>query len=327
MSSWYEKIETWFFVTIITALIWLYAEGQNVRPQDLNVAVKMVAAPGQDLLISPTGPLTVRVTVRCSQSQLNNLRDELRGPIDLELTASEDQPVVDVDLRERLSRAAQFANLGVPVTQVDPARVPVTVEEMVARPVEVKVSPPDGVELAGGVSVDPARAVVRLPERYAEGISGRAVTAELDGRALAGMEVDVPHSLTVPLTLPPGVPPTRATIDPAAVRVTFTIRKQTESYTLTNVPVMYTISPILTRRFDVTVAPEHLFVRDVKVSGPGDQIERLRSGDFRVTAELRLSADDLEKGIESVQPFIDLPAGVRLETPIQRVPITVRPRP
>ena len=60
------KIQTYFIVTIISSLIWLYAESENVKQQrPLEFNVHFVAPPGQLLAIDE--PIkSVSLTVRCA---------------------------------------------------------------------------------------------------------------------------------------------------------------------------------------------------------------------------------------------------------------------
>jgi hypothetical protein len=326
MSAIWEKLETWIFVTIITVLVWVYAENENVKQHELEVSLRPVAEGGKAVLIAPPEPRTVRMSIRCSQSQLQQLRTFARTPFDVPLTADPENPTQVIDVKTLLAGVEPFSDLGVNILDTDPARISYSVEALQTVGVEIRVVAPEGVQLAPGVSAEPTRAEVRLTQRYASLLATQKLEARLDMENLADYEENVPHSLDVPLSLPSSVPALRATIIPSTARVTFTIRKQTDTYMIDRVPVNLVVSPVLMQQFDVSVPPDQIFVRDVKVTGPSDMIRRIREGDVKVIAELRLSADNLEQRIESAVPYIDLPQGVTLTSQVPRINLTIRPR-
>ncbi len=327
MSTLWEKIETWLFVTIITALVWVYAENENVKQHELDVSIRPIAAAGQELQIVAAESVTkVKLSVRCSQSQLGQLKAFARSPFDIPLSADPENTTQVIDIKSRLLNVEPFSDLGVNILDAEPTKVSVSVEAIEAVTAEVRVVVPDDVQLAPGLTIEPARATVRLPHRFVSTLSTQKLEARLDSDSFQGLEDNVPQSLDVPLSVPPSIPALRATITPAAVRVTFTIRKQTDSYMIERVPVALVVSPILMQQWDITVSENQLFVSDVKVSGPSDAIRRIRNGDIKVLAEVRLSADNLDQRIESAVPYIDLPAGVTLDSTIPRINLSIKSR-
>lgn len=325
MNGIWEKIETWFFVSVVTLLVWVYAEGENVKQHEVGVTVK-AQAPGPDVFVSPADAVNVRLTVRCSQSQLTQLKAQADRAFEIPIAVDPDNVVQTVDVKPALERLDVFVNLGVNVVQTDPVKLSFNVEQLESVVAEVRVVAPEGVQLASGTTVEPARATVKLPRRFARLLGNQKLEARLDMDVLQSAEVNLPHTVDVPLTVPAAIPAVRATVTPATAKVGFTIRKQTDTLTIASVPVVVVMSPILLQRFDVTVSPEQLFVRDVMVSGPSDAIRKIRDGDEKVMAELRLSAAELEQGIDSAAAWIELPAGVSLLSPTPRVSLTVKPR-
>lgn len=322
----WERIETFIFVSIITALVWLYAEGENVRSHDLDVAVKPVAVAADDLMIAPSTPHKVRLTVRASQSQLTRLKELTREPLELAVQADPDNVVQTFDLKQWLSSSPTLLDAGVNLIDAEPQKLSLQIEAMDTVEADVRVISPPGVQLAPGVTVEPAKVRVRLPRRFVTGLATQGIEARPESSDFEGLEENVAHTIEAPLSLPPSLAAVKATIDRPMARVTFTIRKATDSHVVSAVPIYVVISPILLQRFDVTVPTEQLFVRDVKLSGPSDVIRRIREGRTPITAELRLSADDLERGVASAVPYIEVPPGVQIESTVPRIPITVKPR-
>src|SRR5690606_38624061 len=125
---------------------------------------------------------------------------------------------------------------------------------------------------APNVMIEPARADVKLPRRFARQLESQKLEARLDLENLSDSEDNIPRTLQVPVSVPASIPAMRATIVPATVNVTFTVRKQTDSHVLRSVPVMLVISPKLLETYDVKIAEDQLFVNDIKVTGPSDAI-------------------------------------------------------
>ena len=77
-----DKIETFCVVTLITCLVWLYAEGENLVQYSQPVRVRFVGPVGTDLAITPRELINVDITFRASKSQLADLNALVaKGPI------------------------------------------------------------------------------------------------------------------------------------------------------------------------------------------------------------------------------------------------------
>ncbi len=65
--TWGQRIRTWLVVTLITLLVWLYAEGEAVTTKTMKFSVKFLPPPN-----SAVDPVTQPVTVefRGSNGQL-----------------------------------------------------------------------------------------------------------------------------------------------------------------------------------------------------------------------------------------------------------------
>ena len=119
---------------------------------------------------------------------------------------------------------------------------------------------------------------------------------------------------------------TRRAIDPASVQVTVTIRKQTSRLKLPGVPILVTAPWAELKRFGVEIkSGQRVLSEDVEVSGPSDVIDRISSGQIKIWAELRLTVDDLESAITSKQLHLNVPPGVRIESAIPLVNLTITP--
>lgn len=333
-SSWWSKLQMYTIVTVITALIWLYAESENVKPYDpMPIGVQFVAPPGQNLVVDPASPQQVTIQVRCATSQYAALERLIRqGPVPLPVEEDPGRPLQVLVLRDRLA-ASPIGGLGVHIEGVRPETVEVYVEA--SRDVQMPVSPdalvPPDVQLAVPPMIDPPAATVRMPVSVAREVGDLRLEASLDPATLNGLAENVPHDVNVPLRLPQALrdrlrTPGAATITPSQVRATIAIRKKTDTLKLTSVPILLLGPWSELNRVSIAVESDQRVVsEEVRLTGPADVIDRIRKGEIKVWAELQLTADELESGITSKQLHIRVPAGVTVDSPIPQVNFTIAP--
>ncbi|MEX0886653.1 MAG: hypothetical protein WD009_09465 [Phycisphaeraceae bacterium] len=326
MSVTWEKIQTGLIVTVIAVLVWLYAEGQAVTEQPKQVELSFVSPGDRQLAISPER-VSVTATFSASASQMRRVEAVLRqGPLQVPVrlptgpTAYEQaMPIRDLLL------ATTLGQLGVNITDTAPLARTVRVEPLVTHeaPVRVEVEPGYHVQRP---RVEPRTARVTVPVSLADLAQRQAVVVPLTD--LGTFEVDAEQTLEVPLELPAvlrGRPWVR--LEPGSAHVTFTITRQTDTVTLTRVPIEISVSPVRLRDFEIDIADEDLVLHDVELSGPADVIERVRNKELGVWASLRPTLDELEAQVTSLQvELMNVPASVTVESTLPRVPVEVRRR-
>jgi len=321
MSPMLRKAQNIGLVTLIAALIWLYAEGQDVSDVTRQIAATFPERVGQNLVVSPVSgdqPIRVNATFKGAAAPLGQVQAGLGStasltlPVDPgELPNAPQGPLalapllaqVRVDPRDPASPT--IAELGVSVVDVDPADVLVRVIEMV--PVEVPVRfRPSGVQLGPSVRVEPAEVTVEAPreivEQYGEAPDSLVVEAVVRSEQLANMPEGVPQTMTLNLR-PAGVLADVQHVRLAArsADVTFTIERQKDSYVAPLVPVWLVAPPSELKRFIVDLDPQSQVLRDVTITGPRDLIDDLREagGGVRVIARFELTGDQLDRGVTS----------------------------
>lgn len=328
----WEKVQTYTIVTVIAALIWLYSESENVKLQKpLQFNIRFVAPPGQPLYIVPTATQQVLITASCATSQYAQLQRLQAKPIHLTVTDDPANSQQTVVLREKLIDSP-IGDLGVNLVDIQPRTLDLRVERLqqVTLPISTDSIVPPGIQMSTPPVVNPAEAVVSLPASIAARVRDVKFEAHVDPEATAQLNENVPHDLTVPLSLPPWIndqlraaPPT---ITPPTATVTITIRKQTDSVKLSGVPILLAAPWSEIRRFNVELEGNQRVLREeLQLAGPSDVIDSIRKGETRVWAELRLSAEELETRIASKQLFINVPSGVQVESTIPRASFTITP--
>lgn len=332
-----DKLETWLVVTLITVLVWLYAEGAIVErhPRE-TVTVEFVAAGGSSMRIEPEFAQTF-VTFRSSSPVYQRFQAATTNrPIEIEVEpgvgASAGLPQT-IDLRGRLE-ASLFNELGVAIDDIDPALVPVVAQRVVTRTVPLVVRDA-GLDLRNPPAVEPATVVISLPESQALELD--ALVA-LDPMAVAA-GVDLARAVqdNPPIAGQPQVstlaiePPTIAgrVVPVSALRITeadvsYTLANREGTLDLTSVPLRQ-VTP-LQFPFTIQVAGNAQVLDDVALRGPLDVLEQIESGEMAVWAELHFfDATALTAGEMTVPVVFRLPAGVTSET-LPQVNVTLTQR-
>jgi hypothetical protein len=310
------KIQTYVIVSLFAALIWLYAEGETVRTQQVELYLKFVPPPGKDLVIEGQDQ-RVAVTFRCSASRLSQVQAVVRDGISLEVVEALDGAAFqDVALAGRLANHPAITRLGATIVDVSPSRVRLRVEAIESHRMPVVGLVEGDVQLASLPVTDVSEAMVRMPASMARQIDPDArIEARVAIRDVPDIDVDVPYTIDVPLTLPESLRNRFVSVAPATAKVTFRIRDMREEHTIPIVPILVLGPPTELGRFAVVLDEDNRVLRDVQVVGPSDVIDRISRRQAEVYAELRLTADELERFVDSTQQkqlFVRLPAGVNL---------------
>lgn len=323
-------------IALVGGLIWLFAEAQSVGERTIDVRVTVAAPEGSAWIVHTPDPAwagVVRLRVQGARAALDEAVRALAAGVTLTVGA----PGVPaqpgrrvVDLREALGLNPPLDRAVVTLAAAEPRTLELVVDELVQiEDVPIRASMP-GVATVGEVGVAPASAVVLAPASIRDEITRRlgetGVIARLGSTALASLPEGGPQSHEARLSAPdefasmPGV-----RVRPASATLTFTVRSTTERIAIPSVPIWPMTPPTEINRWDIAVEP--MVVRDVTLIGPSDVIQRIRSGDLRVIATLRLSSDELEQRITSKAPvLLGLPDTVQVESTIAPVSVTIIPR-
>lgn len=311
----WSKIQTSLFVTLITILVWLYAEGENLKVETFSPEIVFVSTPRGSLLIEPSRPpRRVDVTFKGPNSRLQEvMRNQ---PIEVVLQAGDD-PDRTIDLAQLLADHNEIRRMGLTVQRVDPSTVKVRVEEMrtITLPIDVV---PGSDYLATRPSITPAEAAVTLPASEAEQL---APTTRLMARlTLNNPSINQQMVIEgVELSLPQQIDTRHVTIEPKAVNVTVTITQKTRQSQPLNVPVNINAPFLELTKYEFALVNEDdSFLRNVVLEGPNGVIDEIDQGKRDIRAELRLTASDLENAAAKpneptvAQVTIPTPEGVRV---------------
>lgn len=315
-------LKTGILVTLITMLIWLLAESRTVqlRVTDLSPRLEVGAAARQVVRPAPGFrlPETVKLTLSGSAAGVNEVIRSLEGRLTLrvgiEIPAS--PGIHEIDLREVLRDSDLIVNAGVGVLEVNPDRISVEVDDLTSASLPVRVPPPEGVafETQGSPRALPSTLTVRGPAAVLARLAGSEAVVRLDPARVAELIPGQPEIISrLRVSVPEDPDRWATTVEPEYVDVALTLRSRTQSLVLSAMPVQVLLAPGEVGRWRVTLQPGDQDLVGIEVTGPSDQIERLRSGEIVPTALIALSFDELERGVESkVAEIQGLPPGVQV---------------
>ncbi len=311
-----EFFKTAALTTLMAVLIWVWAEGESVSRVSITCRVELQADPAGDLVYRSDDPEwrgNVTFQVEGSAAGIAAAR-ELRGQT-LRLTAGlagmpvEPGPNRVARLREAIAAIPELSRLGVVVVSCEPSEVPVRVMRMVTRDLPVRVELGRTLLLDGEPAPSPAAVSVRMPDSVLVPDGAQAVAfvsaEELDrvrgdGAAATGARTAV-ATIRTPSWLA-GIEP--LVIAPETVTVTFRVRKEVDTFRVAAVPVWFGLPPTEdAAQWAVEVLDK--FVNDVTLTGPADQVARIRSGEITLKALVELASDDLQRAVRTDRPASD----------------------
>ena len=140
-------LKTIILVTVITAVVWLFAESESVRSREFTLSIELPDDPLASTVMQTVDTLAVRgwggVPARGAAGAAAGGRGAAARPIKL----SPDMDGVpttpgerEIDFRRVLRPIPLFASRGVSITRCEPASVRVLVDRIIERPGELRVA-------------------------------------------------------------------------------------------------------------------------------------------------------------------------------------------
>lgn len=327
-----EQVRTALIVSLVSVLVWLFAESRTLRVETLAVPVAIDVG-GRTLVFRLTDGNAWAGVVEVELIGPVGLLDALRGPAGegVLLELGDELPgepgLRSVDLREALRRDSLFADSGITIRRTVPETLGLEIDrlETVLLPVQVDLS---GVETSGPVTVQPPEIEVRVPASFA-GSLPEAIIARLDPTRLAALVPGRRSELSqVPVELdglPDGLWGLR--LGETRVTVALAVRARTQNLLIAELPILIELAPADIARWIVEIPPEDRVLTNLSLTGPGAAIDRLRRGEVRLRAVVSISSESLERGLERAPvELVGLPSGVVAEFAGREVRVTVRRR-
>jgi len=345
MKKLIDNFVTILMVTVITVLVWLYAEDANVK-QFINQRVELhfVTTDGQALILEPASTV-VLVSFNGSNGQYHRFQDRVNGQA-LQVKVPYDPNSLDVEIdlkREFEDKLLQ--DIGISLTDIDPPVIPIHVEpiDIVTLDVDVHFSGPITPTI---LSVEPTQITMQLPRRIAERLRDQGLKATADFSELNLNDIprgeDAVHTfkITPPrFALPNGFTDADIHVSHTEAQITYRIPKTTDELTIERRVVGLYISPSIQDRYDLRLPEDVRVINDFKIEGPPAFINQLVADQASRTLRLKIVFDDLaefdnlefdEDGVAPISKEIQLdisgPHEVRLITTLERLDLEVRRR-
>ncbi len=317
VTNMWSTLKTIGLVIVITVLIWLWAEAENLRRVTMTPRLQFPAVSG-DLVVRVDDPdwRAESVTVRLEgpTAAIDDAERVLRSPV----VITPGVPGFPAEPGEHTLRVAdllrqhpELSRIGITITDTQPATIDVRVARLVTRELPVRADL-TGIEVEGDVTIRPSTVSVTMPEAAAAAIGERgtvgggaggaqaiAVISENDRRQL---REDGAQTVTASIVLPEVLADFEpVTVTPEQVRVTLRTRKQQDEIVVPSVPVWITMPNTEGTGWDIRVHTP--IIRNVTVRGPAAEIAKVRSRELLPIAFVVLSSDDLEEGVTSTIAF------------------------
>ncbi|MFG0328761.1 MAG: hypothetical protein ACF8PN_02575 [Phycisphaerales bacterium] len=314
-----ERLQSILVVSLITLLIWLYAEGQKLAVLTRSdVRVEIVASENSDLIVRPAAPdRRFSIRIEGPTGALDELEEQLaqaiRVPIGRYEAPSEPRPEpYTISMLETFRRHPIFAGRGVSIRSVDPDTLTYSVDRWVAQDLEVQVAPLGSVQLDGPPVVEPSRATVQVAEsvlRQLDPNTLHLVATPESSDSIARLPEGEASTVDARLSLPAVADRSLVKISNPAAQLTLTVKSQRVELTKNAVPIHLIMTPLDVAQY--TVELERPVIDSLELSGPSDVMAKIERGEIRVIGLLRLTSDDLVRGVtEKTVSFDHLPSGV-----------------
>lgn len=312
-----NTLRTALIVSIVSALVWLFAEARTLRVESITASVTIVtgARPLAFRSLDPDWQGVVELEVAGPAGNLDDFRTAATdGGFILELgdELSAEPGSRVINLADALRRDALIANSGLAIRRVTPERTQIETDTLVELtiPVELEL---DGIETVGDTTIDPTEITIALPTSVAQNVTPRA-TARIDPARLAELEPGKPVVLRQIPIRSLGLPDDAWGLrfdEPRTITVTLQLPRRTATFTIPELPVYLSITPSDAANWAIEIPPEDRVLTEVTFTGPVAAIAQIRRGDIPLTATVHITTEDLARGITSAPVrLLGRPTGV-----------------
>ncbi len=308
-SSPWQKGRNALIVTIVTLLIWLYAESNTLKTDEIRVKIQFLAPTSSDLYLEIRDWTLVTIKYKCAAGQIETIEKLELNPLLLEVEAEgiRDGGIKTVDLKQAIANHSELAPHGVILESVIPESVSITVHRLAEHTMPIKINADAKISFSGKPTANPNTASVLLPESLLKRFSTEYLETRLalNATQLDDSRVGTPQtqtSLEIRLpgflmdNLPSGFLPS---ISPTQTEVTFTIKNQNQKWHPDPpLPVRLMLLPEQAANFNFNIDSVDEF-KDVGFSVPSDRFTEIRNSD--VVLYVHIKANTLRKLTGPVQ--------------------------
>ncbi len=326
-------LKTVVLVSVVTMLIWLWAEAESLTTMPVTPRLELVATPDRAARFREEGwSGVVRVRLRGSALAIDRAQRVLALPVKImpgSAALSPEPGTRSMDLAEVLRQDPGLIALGVTIDEVDPPTAYVVVEALVSRTVPVRVEA-SSLELDGEPVLEPATVMVRLTEADAARLeppsAATVATALVEPSEVVRLPDGESGTVRVKLQVPKALLGVRGvTLEPAVVGVTLKPRSAELSWFTPEAPVAVVLPAEESGRWDVELFDKS--VKGIRVTGPRKTILEMQRRGERLSAYIVLTREDLEARVTSKPVvFTLIPSVFKFEASDAVVRLKITPR-
>lgn len=332
MSEGFKSILT---VTVVTLLIWLYAEQANPpQPLDARVTFQLRTSENSNLIARLADPNRVyefnfsgpRAQLDALQQNIQLAGDRITLSVGGEIDSTAGQR--DYLAREVLARHEWFRNKAITITEAQTQSIRVLIDRWVKQ--DVSVTPGDFGDLAleGSVLVEPAALSVEVAESLLPLAPEQIrLVATPNREDLDQLAEGQSHTIdaAVQLVTMLGTNSNQVRLDEGShVSLTFRLKSRQAQTTFGPVPIKIIILP-RDQNYIVTLADP--VIAEIHVSGPSDLITKVKNKEIKIFGYLDLDSVELSSGITSKVVSFDHLAGLTVTSGPHIVNFTITKRP
>jgi hypothetical protein len=294
-----DFLKTMVWVIPLTILIWVYAEQEQVSPaagEQILITLKS-ADPNRIVTIGHQGDESVICDLKGPRAKLEFVRAELaKNPVTITVPATLSPGAHQLESAQHVREASIFVDNGITVSNIRPMTIPIVIDTL--EEIELPVQAPEQINVASAV-FEPRTVRIRGPHALLTSADTRkSVVAIVDISANPDLARPGPHGPTTlpvisPLTRDAGARGENVTISPPNVTATFTVQQAAGELTIDSMPVWVEAAEPISDEFRVQA---DLFVHNVKVTGPADQLALIRNGTYNPHATLTIRREDTQAG-------------------------------
>ena len=311
---------------LLTGLIWVFADQADRREATRSVQLRLLPAPGSDLVAQFLDPQTGRLSVRVrgTNRALQNLgASGSESPVLVDWRLSSDYPLgrSTQEMRSLLGDSPEFA--GVALADVYPPQVTIMVDRFVLQELPIRV-PEGAYAFAGEPRIDPPSATVRIRESVWKElpVEARQLQLALDNYLRRQPEGQL---LSFQAALPTQLAGRAVMVDPPTVQVNLTLQERSSERKLAPVVVKFAVASELWGAYRPELRDPSMERLEITVVGSQDALAQLTAQD--VLGIIDVTSDDVapqgEFGFK--RPVFILPPGVRLKGEAPQVEFMLRP--
>ena len=299
------------WVAPLTLLIWIYAEREQQQTDTARFQIVVKSAdPTQVASLVLASDQNVTATIKGPKARIAKAKEQLDprpgggGPV-LVVIDNRQPNQYDVDVRAQVQKDSRVGDAGITVEAITPPTVRVEVDAVQELELPVKADPQARLPSA---TFEPATVKVMAPAGVL-----RAPRGELYAKATLPPSLSPgTHSLkAVPVTVE-GIPSDpRVVVRPGTVSASVEVSQADEMFEIASLPVFPTLA-IDTQELKTRVLKYDKSLANIKVYGPPDKINPLKTQAFRPSAHFTVKDDAIGRQRVPADLSYDLPDGVRL---------------